>query len=635
MGPRYIAFRAWWELRRRMGLLKRAFPTDPPRQDYISLEAWRANPGLALLAENAHTHLPQADEATREKLAAEAERILEGQLRFFSATWHDLGNDWDWHTHPETGYRYPSNHWTAIEDLSARAGDIKYVWEKARFAWVYTLARAEAHTGQDQGGYVFGQIAHFLALNPINQGPQYRCSQEISLRLLAWSFALAYWRNHPALTDDLFGQMMHAMRWQLHHVRQAIHFSRIAVRNNHAITECAMLALAERLFPFWPESNAYATEGKAWLEAELAYQIYPGGAYLQHSHNYHRAVVQVAALILSPAGLGPDALGAVAKARLNQSLDFLLACQDQASGWLPNYGNNDGAHFFPFAATHYRDYRPALHALALALGRPSPYPSPGPWEEEAAWWSLGPATLATATPQLEDGAFVVDGYGILRHNDGQTLTCLRAAAYHDRPAQADNLHLDIWHRGRNLLRDAGTYKYNAERSTLLAFGGSAGHNTCTLEAEPHMLKGSRFIWYYWPKMAKLEASADGHTLQAQVQAYRHLHPPGITLTRTVTVEPDACTWHITDYTDNTLGKPFCQHWHTAPGWEGILSIEAVDANGHPLEPAVADGYYAGYYGRKQPAPHLTFATNTGQIRTIIRLLQPLPPALYPDQALDE
>ena len=48
--------------------------------------------------------------------------------------------------------------------------------------------------------------------------------------------------------------------------------------------------------------------------------------------------------------------------------------------------------------------------------------------------------------------------------DAKTPAALRETAPQApaRPSQADALHLDLWHRGVNLLRDAGTFSYNAE-----------------------------------------------------------------------------------------------------------------------------------------------------------------------------
>ena len=52
----------------------------------------------------------------------------------------NLGIEYDWVTNPEDNYRYNINdHWSRIEDLSSINGDIKYVWEKARFSFSLVL----------------------------------------------------------------------------------------------------------------------------------------------------------------------------------------------------------------------------------------------------------------------------------------------------------------------------------------------------------------------------------------------------------------------------------------------------------------------------------------------------------------
>ena len=66
--------------------------------------------------------------------------------------------------------------------LSKEAGDIKYVWEKSRFSFLYDVIRYDYHFDDDQSEFIFKQIEDFIDKNPINQGPNYKCSQEISLR---------------------------------------------------------------------------------------------------------------------------------------------------------------------------------------------------------------------------------------------------------------------------------------------------------------------------------------------------------------------------------------------------------------------------------------------------------------------
>ena len=95
------------------------------------------------------------------------------------------------------------------------------------------------------------------------------------------------------LTEDRFNKIMNAIYWQLHHVYHNINFSRIAVRNNHALTETLMLFLSGLLFPFLPNTKKWSKKGKNWFEEEIAYQIYKDGTFLQFSMNYHRVAIQL------------------------------------------------------------------------------------------------------------------------------------------------------------------------------------------------------------------------------------------------------------------------------------------------------------------------------------------------------
>ena len=81
--------------------------------------------------------------------------------------------------------------------------------------------------------------------------------------------------------------------WSLHHVYHHIEFSRIAVRNNHAITETMTLWLAGHLYPALHDVSVWSASAKTWLEEEIAYQCYEDGTYIQHSHNYQRVVMQL------------------------------------------------------------------------------------------------------------------------------------------------------------------------------------------------------------------------------------------------------------------------------------------------------------------------------------------------------
>lgn len=63
--------------------------------------------------------------------------------------------------------------------------------------------------------------------------------------------------------------------------------------------------------------------------------------------------------------------------------------------------------------------------------------------------------------------------------DADTLTFIRCGAYKDRPFQADNLHIDIWVNGENIMRDAGSYLYNTDEKWVRYFA-TTSHNTVML-----------------------------------------------------------------------------------------------------------------------------------------------------------
>jgi hypothetical protein len=618
MGWRYVRFRAWYEFRRRTGLLKAAFPTHPDPQSSISLEEWRAKqPPFFFQSKEVLEFLKRPEKA----LQAEIDNFRAGRLRFFNSQLLEIGTDYDWLTNPETGYRYdPGKHWTKVEDLSRENGDIKYVWEKSRFSYILSLIRYDYHFEEDLSEDVFAEIDSWMDANPINQGPNYKCSQEISLRVLNWTMALYYYSRSEALTEDRFQRILYFIYGQLHHVYQNIHFSRISVRNNHAITETAMLYLSGLLFPFFKETTTWSKKGKAWLEEELAYQIYEDGTHLQFSANYHRVVIQVVSWAFYLARLHGDSFSPTANQRAKASLEFLYQCQNEEDGYLPNFGSNDGALFFKLNHCAYRDYRPQLNALYYYFAGQHLYEN-GPWREDVNWFTNGQAPVRTDPDfSLEKQGiceFPKGGYYFIR--DAANFSFIRCGKYKDRPAQADNLHLDIWVEGKNILRDAGTYKYNTDPKWIRYFNGTSAHNTVMLDGFDQMLKGPRFIWLYWTqaKAGYLRQTADAWVFEGTIEAFGQV-APGITHHRKIINYKEKAQWDVEDVVNHATGHPIHQYWNISPEFEAMgFKIEATDGQGNELAVQHQEGWYSGLYGVKEKTKALVISTYDKTIKTRI------------------
>ena len=608
MGFRYLFFRVFYTIKTKIGWQKKVFPTQPKVSEFTSLESWRNNlPPFFFYGKD----ISNLSKEEKEILAKTFQEIQNGVFTFFSKTKISLGKEYDWITNPLTGFKYDIHkHWSEIQDLSKEAGDIKYIWEKARFSFLYDVIRYDYHFNDDQSAYVFQEIEDFITKNPINQGPNYKCSQEISLRVLNWTFALYHYKDSPNLTEVLFQKIMHSIYWQIHHVYHNIYFSRIAVRNNHAITETLILYLSNKLFPFFPNVAKWSEKGKKWFEQEIAYQVYEDGTFLQFSMNYHRVVIQLLTWGIQLAKLNGDTFDKIVYERAQKSLDFLDACIDPVSGELPNYGSNDGALFFKLTNDDYRVYRSQLDDLRAVLNDYMYFGS-----KSSLWYGIQPnQKKQVALPEISE--FTKGGYYIIQ--EGNTKTFIRCGAYKDRPYQSDNLHIDIWIDGKNVLRDNGSYQYNTSKELINYFNGSEGHNTISVDGKDQMQKGDRFIWNYWIKYAKanLTESQNKFVFKGEIKGFKHLDS-NILHQRIVNKSKGLNEWIVKDIISGVENKTSFQYWHFSNEMIAKLSITSLDRNNKKLEPILEEKWYSSYYGVKEKSTRLSFESNTNMFTTKI------------------
>ncbi len=600
MGARYVWYRVRHELEMRMGLLKKRHPTHFPSITKIGLNEWR---------DLAFHFWPPAKETicyqrTQDStLKTEAKRILGGELLFFSAEWKCLGLSYDWITNPTNGYRYSiKSHWSEIPDLSPETGDIKYVWEKSRFSYLLTLIRYDYHFNVDLSEFIFSEIDSWIEHNPINRGPNWRCSQEISLRIFNWYFALSYYRNSTSLTEERWNRIQEVIFASLHHVFNHINFSRIAVRNNHAITETLLLAVSNILFPFIEETKKWSTSGRKWFEKEIAYQIYNDGTFLQFSMNYHRVVIQLLTLGITITEKASLPFSKHVYDRAYKSLEFLYQCLQDESGWLPNYGSNDGALFFPLSTSDYRDFRPQLNSLHKLLTGENLFNELSN-KEEILWWNFVDNNKNFLPVKKFYGIkeYSIGGYVIIR--DERTFTFARCGSHKDRPAQADNLHIDIWVDGKNIARDSGSYKYNTTKEELDYFMGSASHNTVMVGNQSQMLKGSRFIWYYWTQkvFSKVVEDDNSFMFEGQIKAFRFLNEKAEHYRRIVKLKGQF-KWIIFDRLYHLEGEKKSQLWHID---DFDIQFRAIE-KGRVLPHASILSFNSNYYGVKEEGKATSF-----------------------------
>ncbi|OYD44533.1 heparinase [Sphingobacterium cellulitidis] len=600
MGGRYVIYRLKHELEKKLGLLKKKHPNTIELDSISEVEDFRKTIKFDFQFQS-NLSLQELNQ-----LKLTAEKILSGQLYIFSSTWINLGNEYDWVTNRDNGYKYNINkHWSEIADLSKEAGDIKYVWEKSRFSWALKLIRYDYYFKKDLSEQVFCEIDSWIENNPINHGPNWRCSQEISLRIFNWYILLSYYKDSKSFTQVRWAKIQKVIYASLHHVYHHIDFSRIAVRNNHAITESLFLALSNILFPFIKETKVWGNKGRNWFEEEIEYQIYPDGTFLQYSMNYHRVVIQLLTLGISLTEKADLPFSNIVYERAYKSLNFLYQCSQEENGWLPNYGSNDGALFFPFTELDYRDFRPQLNSLHYILTGNHLFTF-SEVNEETKWWNLIPSKYYSfSSLERKEGFldFPDGGYVLLRDLD--SFTFIRCGSHKDRPAQADNLHLDIWVKGENLLKDSGSYKYNTTQENINYFMGTRSHNSVSVNRESQMLKGSRFIWYYWTQCVskRIWEDDENYYFEGVIQAFTFLNKNGEHKRKIIKVK-GVNKWIVEDKIINLDEYEKEQLWHL--GNNNSLNFLSKEEGEKIVPDDDIMSQFSDYYGLKTTGKGLSF-----------------------------
>lgn len=661
MGWRWVAFRAAYTLRKKSGALKRATPPieigklnladivtpgTPTKSDEF-VEHFESSAGRFLFPPGVPPSKPLLSEIARadgvRRTLAVADDFRAGRFLYYSRKVVDHGRPVDWLRVPIAGggRHHANTHWTDYPTFSPELGDVKTVWEPSRFACAFWLARAFVLSDNEQCAECFWELFEsWVKQNPPSMGPNWKCGQESSLRAFAWIFALQTFWNAPSTTGERIKLMVKMLALTGRRVAANIDYA-ISQKNNHGISEAAGLFTIGLLLPFLRESDAWHERGRRLLEQEVARQIYDDGSFVQHSMNYHRLMLSDCLWVMRLAELNGRPLSKAFASRVHRAGEFIYNMLDPATGRVPNYGGNDGALILPLDACDYTDYRPIAQAAMFAASGSRPL-SAGPWDELGAWL-FGDAFLqARHIPrELASQRMDVGGYYTLR---GERAWCMiRCHSYKDRPAHVDMMHVDLWHEGRSILSDSGTYLYYCpgEPAFEKYFKDVGAHNTIQIGDKGPLRLASRFMWVPWP-----EAQCEAHTAtrwQGVSLAYSRA-PWGVTHRRSVERISDD-EWLITDELTGPGEQAVTLRWHTldAPfaladddravllhdstglirfDFEMPDSISLTVHRGEGDEGGEVAGWESLYYGERTPRPTLILngrATLPMKITTRIRM----------------
>jgi hypothetical protein len=469
LGPRNIARVASYRLRLRTGLHSvQRLAAAPPR-------------GPFFLRPAAHSTL-------------RAPAVWRGESLAFGWHRHAYGDaPPDWRRHPFTGRQVgPSDApWWTIPDFGASAGDIKAVWELSRFDWVLAFAQ-QAAAGESAGFERLNEwLADWCEQNRPYTGPNWKCGQEASIRVLHLATAALILDQ---VTDPAAGMPV-LIRRHLERIAPTMGYA-VGQDNNHGTSEAAALFVGGSWLERLGERGGarWARAGRRWLEDRVARLVQPDGSFSQYSPNYHRLMLDTLSVAETwRRQLGATPFSLTFRERAAAASRWLRAFVDPVAGDVPNIGANDGANLLPLTDADYRDYRPAA-ALATAL-----FEERSAWQDDQfprthlLWLRVAPPPAPAPVPGTS--LFDHGGYAVLIEADVRAV--LRYPRFRFRPAHADALHVDLWAAGENLLRDSGSFSYQAPAECGAYFSGVRGHNTIQFDQREQMPRLGRFLWGDW------------------------------------------------------------------------------------------------------------------------------------------
>lgn len=650
-GTYNFTYRVWHIAWRRAGLMRRRFPAP----------AWSARP-LSHWTQSGVPTEPAAYRAWRDKhhprfffhpsalpslpdewtapARAEAEDLARGRLRYFSRGVGELGFPFDWFLNPFTGDRIDAaRHWCDRNDFEARQGDIKFFWEPARFGWAYALVRAFAATRDERHAQTFWTLFEaWRAANPPNMGPAWQCGQECALRAMALVFAWHGFWNARASTPARLADLAATLAVLAERIERNIRFAQVQM-GNHALSEAVGLFTVGTLFPELRRAEAWRRQGRAVIELEARLHSYSDGSYIQHSFNYHRLMLHDFLWALRLAELAGQPLDSYVREICGRHARFLYDFQEPANGRVPTYGQNDGALILPLDGCGYLDYRPVVQAVHYQVHRRRLY-GPGPWDEPLHWLFGGPPSESAEAPPRASCRYDVGGYYGLRGRE--TWGMLRCHSVRHHPHQADMLHADVWWRGQNVLRDSGSYSYNAPEPWKHFFVSTPAHNAIELAGQDQMLKSHRFSWAY-PTRSRLheftpEAAPGCDYFQGEHYGYQRL-PSRATHRRAVVragerywlfvddvlgrgTERIRLFWHLLDAPYEVRGSHVAlrteQGAATLAVWCGASAAQFEVVRGRETPPV--QGWNSLYYGQRTPAPTVVVEVTAELPRRFVTLL---------------
>ena len=414
--------------------------------------------------------------------------------------------DWFYNIYTNKSFLDTQKDWFDIPDFNCN-GDIKGIWEASRFDWVIKFSYlAKKYKSNYFLLKINDWVCDWYNKNKPYKGPNWKCGQEASIRVIHLIGALVALNQYRICSTEI----LKFIELHLKRIYLTLSYSK-AQDNNHGTSEAVALYIgAELLKIYFPQNKEYytwSTKGYRLLENRVDRLIFKDGGFSQYSVNYHRLMLDsISFAEVSRLKLNLKPFSKQFYEKMSAATDWLRTLI-QSNGDVPNLGANDGAMLFSLPGVDYRDFRPSL-CLAGAIFNKNTYGCNSILVDYFNF-DVSSAICRVDTPKniwsISKSLFL-ENSGLICFRVDSIFLLFKVPKFKFRPSQSDILHLDLWVRDVNILRDSGTYSYNSNLDDIRYFGGVKGHNTVCFDQRDQMPRFGRFLFGAWPKISLFEYS---------------------------------------------------------------------------------------------------------------------------------
>ena len=458
-------------------------------------------PALILAPENSEIY-PQRPTGFVGSFEKDIRGLLEGEIKiFFSQKIKFFGSpDWFYDS-----YGQDKSHWSELSINKTRGEDVKLTWDLSRFHWIQQLACAyNAYGDKRYLELIDSWLSSWIRDNPVNQGVNWACGQECSIRII-------HILNASIICEYGIFDKERLTQLVISHLTRIFPTINYAVcqDNNHVITEAAALFICGA----WLEKNSDGALadaknimecGRRLLEDRVQKLVMQDGGFSMYSTNYHRVLLNTLGIVeLWRLKLCQPAFSREYTEKCRRAIMWLYLLVNENTGMTMNLGNNDGSNPFIVQSSDFRDFRPSIQFASVLILNQRAYESSDLIDEPLLWLKVNSKLPVEKPCKVKSMVLDQSGIVVLSGEDislSQTHVFVRFPKYNFRPAQSDALHVDFWLKGENILRDVGSYSYNTVFDQEKNFAGITAHNTIQVDDLEPMIKVGPFLRSNWLEM---------------------------------------------------------------------------------------------------------------------------------------